>query len=53
MDWTDAFAQVNDSAFRQTLKTLRQSEAHRKYWQIRRHLSDYLQALEQRWCNVQ
>jgi hypothetical protein len=53
VDWTQAFAHVDDSAFRQTLKTLRQSEARRKYWQIRRHLSDYLQALEQRWCNVQ
>ena len=53
VDWNHAFAQVNDSAFRQTLKTLRQSEARRKHWQIRRHLNDYLQALEQRWCNVQ
>jgi hypothetical protein len=53
VDWTQAFAQVNDSVFRQTLKTLRQSEARRKHWQIRRHLSDYLQALEQHWCNLQ
>ena len=52
IDEMSAFAQVNYSAFRQTLKNLRHSEAHRKHWQIRRHLSAYLQALEQRWRTV-
>ena len=52
-DWMSAFAQVNYSAFRQILKNVRQSETHRKHWQIRRHLSTYLQALEQRRHAVQ
>ena len=52
-DWMSAFAQVNYSAFRQILKNVRQSETHRKHWQIRRHLSTYSQALEQRWQAVQ
>ncbi len=51
INWLESFARVELDNFRTALASLRPSSERSKYWQIRRHLKNYLFALKQQWFN--